>query len=287
MKAEEAAEAGILYVVATPVGNLEDITRRAVRVLGEVSLIAAEDTRHTRKLLSSLDIHNNLVSYYKGKEFSRSQKIVDKLCAGEDVALVSDAGTPAVSDPGAILVRRSIAAGVRVVPVPGASALTAAISVAGLEEQSFLFLGFLPGKKGERVKLLNSLAAFERSIVFYESPHKIVKSLADCLDVLGDRQLFVGRELTKIHEELFYSKLSDVLADLSTRRKIKGEFVVVVSGCEKVDDKPTGENLDEILAWYKESSGMSMSDACRIIAADLGISRSEVYNRALGFWGKR
>ena len=286
MKVEEAAGAGILYVVATPVGNLEDITRRAIRILGEVSLIAAEDTRNTRKLLSSLDIHNNLVSYYKGKEFSRSQKIVEKLCAGQDVALVSDAGTPAVSDPGAILVRRSIAAGIRVVPVPGASALTAAISVAGLEEQSFLFLGFLPGKKGERIKLLNSLSAFEWPIVFYESPHKIVKSLADCLDVLGDRQLFVGRELTKIHEELIYSNLSKVLAELLSRRMIKGEFVVVVSGNEKVDDKPTGENLDEILSWYNESSGMSLRDACRTIATDLGISRSEVYNRALELWRK-
>lgn len=287
MRADEAADPGILYVVATPVGNLEDITRRAVRILGEVSLVAAEDTRHTRKLLSSLNIRNNLLSYYKGKELARSQKIVEKLCAGEDVALVSDAGTPAVSDPGALLVRHAIAAGIRVVPVPGPSALTAAISVAGLEDQSFLFLGFLPGKKGERVKLLNSLSAQDRAIVFYESPHRIIKSLADCLEIMGDRSVFLGRELTKIHEELFHSTLSEVLADLSSRPKVRGEFVVMVRAGEKVDDKPVGEDLDEILAWYRDSSGMSMRDACRKIATDLGISRSEIYNRALELWQKK
>lgn len=281
------SDSGILYVVATPIGNLEDITRRAVRILGEVSLIAAEDTRHTRKLLSSLDIRNNLVSYYKGKELSRSKKIVEKLCAGEDVALVSDAGTPAVSDPGALLVQQAISVGVRVVPVPGASALTAAISVAGLQEQSFLFLGFLPGKKGERVKLLNSLAAQERAIVFYESPHKIIKSLTDCLAVLGDRSVFLGRELTKIHEELFHSTLSEVLGELSSRDRVRGEFVVLVRGAELADSEPAGENLTEILAWYRDSSEMSMRDVCRKVAADLGISRSDVYNKALDIWQRK
>lgn len=284
MKTEEGDAPGMLYVVATPIGNLEDITRRAIRILGEVALIAAEDTRHTRKLLSSLDIHTSLVSYYKGQEISRSRQVIEKLLQGEDVALVSDAGTPAVSDPGAILVRQAIAAGIRVVPIPGASALTSAVSVAGLEEGSFLFMGFLPSKKGERRRLLQTLSGAAWPLAFYESPRRIIKSLRDCLDIFGDRPVFLGRELTKLHEELFHSTLATALDDLSGRQQIKGEFVVIVGAAAPQQECPATGELEEILVWYRDSSGISMRDACRKIATDLGLSRSEVYTMALDIW---
>jgi len=274
----------VLYVVATPIGNLEDITRRAIRILSEVALVAAEDTRHTRKLLTSLDIHTPLVSYYKGQEFSRSRQVIEKLLGGEDVALVSDAGTPAVSDPGAVLVRQAIGEGIRVVPIPGPSALTAAVSVAGLEEGGFIFLGFLPGKKGERRRLLQGLLEAGRPLLFYESPRRIIKSLRECLEVFGDRPVFLGRELTKLHEELFHARLSSVLDDLAARPRIKGEFVVIVGPAASENEGPTGGELEDILAWYRDQSDLSMRDVCRKIAADLNISRSEVYSRALSIW---
>ncbi|MFN2368323.1 MAG: 16S rRNA (cytidine(1402)-2'-O)-methyltransferase, partial [Desulfurivibrionaceae bacterium] len=269
MKTAEGEGSGVLYVVATPIGNLEDITRRAIRILGEVALIAAEDTRHTRKLLASLDIHTPLVSYYKGQEFSRSRQVIEKLLGGEDVALVSDAGTPAVSDPGAVLVRQAIGEGIRVVPIPGPSALTAAVSVAGLEEGGFLFVGFLPGKKGERRRLLQGLLEGGRPLVFYESPRRIIKSLQECLDVFGDRPVFLGRELTKLHEELFHARLSSVLDDLAARTRIKGEFVVIVGPAASENEGPTGGELEDILAWYRDQSDLSMRDVCRKVAADL------------------
>lgn len=284
LQTEKGAGPGILYVVATPIGNLEDITRRAIRILGEVALIAAEDTRHTRKLLTSLDIHTSLVSYYKGQEISRARPIIEKLLQGEDVALVSDAGTPAVSDPGAILVRQAIVAGITVVPIPGASALTSAVSVAGLKESSLLFVGFLPSKKGDRRRLLQSLAGAAWPVVFYESPRRIVKSLQDCLEVLGDRPVFLGRELTKLHEELFHATIASVLDDLMARPQIKGEFVVIVSAAPPEQECQVTGELEDIILWYRDHSGLSMRDTCRKIATDLGLSRSEVYTRALEIW---
>lgn len=282
----EAASSGVLYVVATPIGNLEDITRRAVRILAEVALIAAEDTRHTRKLLASLDIHTSLVSYYKGQEVSRARSVIEQLLRGDDVALVSDAGTPAISDPGAILVQQAIAAGIRVVPIPGPSAITSAVSVAGLGESPFLFMGFLPSKKGDRHRLLRSLAGAVWPVVFYESPRRIIKALQDCLDVFGDRPVFLGRELTKLHEELFHATISSVLADLGARLQIKGEFVVIIGAAvPEKEGQNTGE-LGDILVWYRDHSSLSMRDACRKIAADLGLSRSEIYTKALAVWQK-
>ncbi len=283
MKAEAGEEPGVLYVVATPIGNLEDITRRAIRILTEVSLIAAEDTRHTRKLLSSLDISTRMISYYKGQESSRSAKVLDRLIAGDDVALVSDAGTPAVSDPGAILVRQAVSAGIRVEPIPGASALTAAVSVAGLADTPFTFLGFLPGKKGDRKRLFQSLAGTGLPLVYYESPRRVLASLRECLALLGDRPVFLGRELTKLYEELFHTTLSVVIAELESRSNIRGEFVVIIEGQTR-DKGPTTGDLEDVLIWYRDHSGLSMRDACRQIAADLGLSRSEIYNKALKIW---
>jgi 16S rRNA (cytidine1402-2'-O)-methyltransferase len=276
--------AGILYVVATPIGNLEDISRRAIRILTEVDLIAAEDTRQTRKLLASLDIHTRMVSYHKDREQAQAAKLLGLLRAGQNLALVSDAGTPGLSDPGAILVRQVLAAGIKLVPVPGPSALAAAVSVAALPGSGFVFLGFLPGKAGERRRLLQPLSAGELPIIFYEAPHRLLKTLRDCLEVFGDREVFVGRELTKIHEELLHRRLSEVVAEFAARREIKGELVVIVKGAPAEKALPETTELPEVIAWYRDHSTLSLRDASRKIAADLGLSRSEVYSRALELW---
>ncbi|MFH1020855.1 MAG: 16S rRNA (cytidine(1402)-2'-O)-methyltransferase [Pseudomonadota bacterium] len=274
---------GTLFVVATPIGNLEDITLRALRVLREVDLIAAEDTRHTRKLLSHFDIHTPLISYYKEKEASRAQEIVARLLAGQQVALVSDAGTPGISDPGGILVHSAQAHGLAVVPVPGVSALATLLSVAGLTEPAHLFLGFLPAKGGERRKLLRGFKNEGHPLVFYESPRRITASLADCLAELGDRRAVIGRELTKIHEEITSGELAQLLAGLTARETIKGEFVVLVEGV-RASAPLRPDNLEDLLRWYRGQSGVSLKDAVANIARDLDLSRSEVYQKALAVW---
>lgn len=274
---------GTLYVVATPIGNLEDITMRAVRILREVPLIASEDTRHTRKLLSHLGIKNSLVSYYKGKEASRSEPILKRLLAGDDVALVSDAGTPGISDPGAILVKKARELAIPVTPVPGPSALTAAISVSGFDETGFLFLGFLPSRAGERRKFLSSLISVNHLLVFYESPQRIASALEDCLSVFGDRRMALAREITKLHEELLNVTLSEAAADFKERKSVKGEFVVIVEGAGE-EEGPSGEDLDSLLVWYRDNSELSLKDAASRIAKDMGVSRSQVYRKALDVW---
>ncbi|MCX5863607.1 MAG: 16S rRNA (cytidine(1402)-2'-O)-methyltransferase [Deltaproteobacteria bacterium] len=274
---------GTLFVVATPIGNLEDITLRALRILKEVDLIAAEDTRHTRKLLTHFDIHTPLISYYKEKEASRAQEIVARLLSGAQVALVSDAGTPGISDPGGILVQSAQAHGIPVVPVPGVSALATLLSVAGLTEPSHLFLGFLPAKGTERRKLLRGLKNDVHPLVFYESPRRITASLADCLAELGDRQAVIGRELTKMHEEISAGELAQLLAGLKVREAIKGEFVVLIAGLRaSAPQRP--DNLEDLLRWYRGQSGLSLKDAVASIAKDLDLSRSEVYQKALAVW---
>jgi len=279
---QQTTQKGTLYVVATPIGNLEDITLRAIRILGEVAVIAAEDTRHTRKLLSHLGIAKPLLSYYKDKEASRSVQILDRLKKGEDVALVSDAGTPAISDPGHIVTRLALAAGITVVPIPGPSALTAALSVAGLAADTFLFLGFLPSRSAARRKLLRSIVHHPYAIAFYESPHRLPASLQDCLDILGDRQIFWARELTKMHEEMQSSTLSRLTEGLAARR-VKGESVIIIQGEDNKEEVPAAE-LGELLSWYKQNSGLSLKDAVRKVSGDLGLPRSTVYKKALEIW---
>lgn len=274
---------GTLYVVATPIGNLEDITLRALRILESVDCIAAEDTRHTRKLLSHFDLHTPLLSYYKENEASRSQEIVARLLAGQQVALVSDAGTPGISDPGGILVKNALSQGIAVVPIPGVSALATILSVAGLTESSHLFMGFLPSKAAERRKLLRGLKNEAPSIIFYESPRRIVGSLADCLAELGERRAVIGRELTKVHEEISSTGLGELLADFKGRESIKGEFVVLIEGMRAAAaSRP--DNLEDLLRWYRGQPGVSLKDAVASIAKDLDLSRSEVYQKALAVW---
>lgn len=269
---------GTLYIAATPIGNLEDITLRCLRILEEVDLIAAEDTRHTRRLLTHFEIKTPLISYYREKEVERSQQLVQRLLAGESIALVSDAGTPGISDPGAVLVAEARKAGIAVVPLPGASALTTALSAAGLSHPSFLFLGFPPSKKSKRQTLLTSLCDAPWPIVFYESPRRIQNLLSDILRIMGDRQAFWGRELTKSYEDLQTGTVSTLL-DLASGDKNRGEFVLVIEPGEI--QEALGDNLIELLVWYRDNTSMSLKDVCRKLAGDLGLSRSHIYQEAL------
>lgn len=220
---------GILYIVATPIGNLEDITLRALRILNEVDLIAAEDTRHTRKLLNHYKIHTKLTSFFKGNEKEKARSIIKALESGSDVALVSDAGTPCISDPGYPLLIAALAAGIKVVPVPGPSALAAAISAAGLPTDRFTFIGFLPDKSGKRRTKIKGLKDLEHTLVLYVSKWKGEAVLKDCLEILGDREACLCRELTKLHEQFICSTLSEILTSIQ-KNPPKGEMTLVIKG---------------------------------------------------------
>lgn len=275
---------GTLYIVATPIGNLEDMTHRAVRILREADLIAAEDTRHTRKLLTHFSITTPLISYYREKETQRAAELIDRIAVGASIALVSDAGTPGICDPGAILVRQARAAGLPIVPIPGPSALSAALCCAGLEPGSFLFLGFAPAKSSQRRVLLQSLKSSLFPLVFYESPHRIGSFIKDSADILGDRTVLWAREISKIYEEIEETTLQ-LLTQRIAAAKIRGELVLIIH--PGAVEQPPGETIDEILCWYRDQGTLSMKDACRRVSADLGVARSEVYQRALYLWNKR
>ncbi len=282
--AEQTAMPGTLYIVATPIGNLEDITARALRILREVDLIAAEDTRHTRKLLNHFQINTPLISYYREKELQRSAELVAAISDGAAVALVSDAGTPGISDPGAVLVRQVRAAGLPIVPIPGPSALSAAVCCAGLDPGTFLFLGFAPVKSAARRSLLQSLKTAPYPLVFYESPHRIAAFIKDCAAVFGDRTVLWAREISKLYEDIEETTLAQ-LAERIDSAKIRGELVLIVH--PGAGQQPPEGDLDEILCWYRDHGTLSLKDACRQVAADLGLPRSAIYQRALELWNKR
>jgi 16S rRNA (cytidine1402-2'-O)-methyltransferase len=268
---------GRLYVVATPIGNLADITLRALRVLGDVDVIAAEDTRTTKKLLSHHGIATPLVSYHDHNEVVRTPELLARLRAGESVAVVSEAGTPSISDPGYRLVEAAIGADVPVEPIPGASAVLAAIVVSGLPTDSFVFEGFLPRRGGERRKRLEALAGERRTLVMFESPHRVDASLADMLTVLGDRPAALCRELTKLHEEVRRAPLSQLLASVE-RTPVKGELVLVVEGApEAVPDLDAA--VAEVLK--RKGAGESVREATRAVAEQRGVARRALYDRVL------
>ena len=219
---------GILYIVSTPIGNLNDITFRAVEVLKQVDLIACEDTRRTKILIEKFGLAKNLISYYNYNERQRAEEIIRELKSGKNVALVSDSGTPGISDPGFVLIKRAIEENITVIPIPGPTAFVCALVGSGLPMDEFVFVGFLPHKKGRKTKL-KKLSEEERTIILYESPHRLIKTLNEILEIFGDREIAVAKELTKIHEEFFRGKISEVLKKL-TPDKIKGEFVIVISG---------------------------------------------------------
>jgi len=220
---------GALYVVATPIGNLEDITLRALRILKEVDLIAAEDTRHTGLLLKHFGIETPLTSYFQGNELKKKEYILSRLKEGHPVALVSDAGTPGISDPGFRLIQAAIENQIPVVPIPGPSAVIAALSVSGLPTDAFLFKGFLPHKSKKRRDLLSELEGARETLIFYESPHRITETLQDVFDILGDREIVLTRELTKVYEEIRRGRVSEIRNQIG-ERKLKGEITLLISG---------------------------------------------------------
>jgi 16S rRNA (cytidine1402-2'-O)-methyltransferase len=219
----------ILYIVSTPIGNLEDITLRALRILKEVDLIAAEDTRHTSHLLKHYDIHTPLTSYFEGNELKKKEFILSKLKHGDRIALVSDAGTPGISDPGFRLIQLAIENQIPVVPIPGPSALISALSIAGLPTDAFLFKGFLPHKSKKRQDLLKQLKEVRETLIFYESPHRLAETLKDILETLGDREMVLTRELTKVYEEVLRGRVSQIRSQIG-ERKLKGEITLVIEG---------------------------------------------------------
>jgi 16S rRNA (cytidine1402-2'-O)-methyltransferase len=272
---------GILHLVSTPIGNLEDITLRAVRVLREADLIACEDTRQTRKLLDHFGIAKPMVSYHEHNETARARELVERLTAGEEVALVSDAGTPLLSDPGYRLVQAAIAAGISVVPVPGPSAALAALAASGLATDSFRFCGFLPARSGARRKALEALSAESGTLIFYEAPHRILEALEDVEAVLGARQVVVARELTKIHEEFLRGTASEVRAQLAARPSVKGEITLLV-GKASAGDVAADAGVAEQEVRELESQGLARMDAIKRVAKARGIPKRELYRRITG-----
>ena len=278
--------AGILYVVATPIGNLGDIGDRARDVLRQVSVVAAEDTRHSGQLLKHLGIEKSLVSLHEHNEARRAKELIERLHRGEDIALVSDAGTPLISDPGFDVVRQVTAAGLRAVPIPGACAAIAALSVAGLPTDRFVFEGFLPGKATSRREHLRNVASELRTIVFYEAPHRLKSALQDMADCLApERRAVVARELTKQFETLYYG----TLAELATRSShdedmTRGEAVIVVAG-SAAQERSTDLNPDKVLRVLLEE--LPASQAAKLAARLTGAKRADLYNLALSMAGKR
>ena len=276
--------AGTLYIVASPIGNLEDITLRALRVLKEVDLIAAEDTRHTQKLLVHYGIATPLTSYHQHNENAKSASLVQRLSSGCRIALISDAGTPIISDPGFRLVQGAIQAGIPVVPIPGPSALTAVLGASGLPTDRFAFEGFLPARKSQRRERLRELREEQRTLVFYEAPHRVKESLQDLLEVLGDRQMVLGREMTKVYEEFIRGSVSELAAQAKTK-EWRGEMTLVVEGKKDRDSDIDRERererglKTEIKKLRKE--GMRVKEIAELLGERFSLPKREVYRLVL------
>ena len=273
--------AGTLYLVATPIGNLEDITHRAVRLLGEVDLIACEDTRHTKKLLNHYGINTRTISYHEHNETERAAQLLERLKLGANVAIVSDAGTPGISDPGFRLTRLAIANEITVVPVPGASALIAALVSSGMPTDEFFFGGFLPARSGARRTRLSELRSIAATLIFYEGPHRIAATLRDAQEILGERQAVVARELTKMHEEIARGSLSELAARFSSGESARGEMVVIIDRAvipnEGVENN-TAVSIGALVTKW-ENAGLDHRSALKKAARELGLSRDEAYRR--------
>jgi 16S rRNA (cytidine1402-2'-O)-methyltransferase len=269
---------GHLYLVATPIGNLEDITHRAVRILGEVDLIACEDTRQTRKLLDHYGIQKPAISYHEHNESERSEDLAARLLGGTTIALVTDAGTPLVSDPGYRLVRAAIEQGTTVTPLPGPSAALTALAASGLPTDSFRFGGFLPHKPGQRVKALEAIAEETATTVFYEAPHRILEALEAIEQVLGDRPVVVARELTKLHEEFLRGTAAEIRATLAARDSVKGEITLLIgkATAPPPDDTPLADAVEALIR-----EGAPRMDAIKQVARRRGLSKREVYAQLL------
>jgi 16S rRNA (cytidine1402-2'-O)-methyltransferase len=280
-----AKKKGVLYVVATPIGNREDITLRALKILRDVDLIAAEDTRKSGSFLLHHRIKNRLVSYHEHNEEKRTAQLLGKLGDGTSIALVSNAGTPGVSDPGYRLVAAAIANKIPVIPVPGPSAATTAMSASGLPTDSFVFVGFLPKKKGKRTKLLAELAVEPRTLIFYESPRRIFAFLEEVISHIGERPAVLAREMTKLHEEFIRGSVSDILQTIKIRPEIKGECTLLVAGRQQGETAgPANVKAEIKTALYKQKS--SLAEIARMIAHKHGLPKNEVYTMALEIRGR-
>jgi 16S rRNA (cytidine1402-2'-O)-methyltransferase len=273
---------GTLYLVATPIGNLEDVTRRALRVLAEVALVACEDTRRTRALLEHFGIKAKTVSYHEHNERERAAELAALLEGGASVAVVSDAGTPGVCDPGYRLVRAAIESGADVVPVPGASAFVAALTASGLPTDEFYFGGFLPPRTHARRQRLAEVRQLSATLVFYEAPHRIAHTLSDAREVLGERRAAVARELTKIHEEIVRGRLSELAARFSGEHAARGEMVLVIDR-ESIEDEASAEVSEQVGVAERvsalEAEGLDQRAALKRAARELGLTRDEAYRR--------
>jgi 16S rRNA (cytidine1402-2'-O)-methyltransferase len=281
-----ATKKGTLYVVATPIGNREDITLRALKILQDVDLIAAEDTRKSGKFLSHHRIKNRLVSYHEHNEKKRTPELLGKLLDGASIALVSNAGTPCVSDPGYRLAAAAIENKISVIPVPGPSAAMTAMSASGLPTDSFVFIGFSPKKKGKRMKFLAELAAEPRVLIFYESPRRILAFLEEVVSHIGDRPAVLAREMTKLHEEFIRGSVSEILETMKTRPEIKGECTLLVAG--RQEGKAVGPAIvkAEISSALEKQKG-GLSEIARTIAKKYGLPKNEVYEMALKVRGQK
>jgi 16S rRNA (cytidine1402-2'-O)-methyltransferase len=271
---------GTLYLVATPIGNLADITHRALQVLKDVDLIACEDTRHTQKLLNHYGVTTKTISYHEHNEQQRLSELIALLKQGRDVAVVSDAGTPAISDPGFRLVRAAIVNEIAVVPVPGPSALIAALIAAGLPTDEFFFAGFLPPRSNARRARLSELQSVPGTLIFYEAPHRLAATLNDAYEILGEREAVVARELTKMHEEIKRGRLSGLAADYAEKTDIRGEIVILIDRTVLNVEKSKPASIAALVDQF-EQAGLDHRAALKKAARELGLSRAEAYRRLL------
>ena len=276
---------GKLYLVATPIGNLEDITYRAVKVLNEVDVIAAEDTRHSLKLLNHLNISKPLISYHRHNEDNKTEVLINKLLKGESIALITDAGTPAISDPGEEVVKQAIENNIEVIPIPGACALINALIASGMNTKEFVFYGFLPLNKKLRKNKLEEIKKENKTIILYEAPHKINQTLKDLLDEIGNLNIVIARELTKIHEEFIRGKIGEIIENYTD---LKGEIIIIIEGNnnqnsnEELKDILNNMSLEEHYQYYKKQN-LNKKEIIKKIAKDRSVSKNEIYQKFIKY----
>ena len=275
----EKENSGSLYIVATPIGNLEDITLRALNVLKNVDIIAAEDTRHTLKLLNYFEITKPLISYHRHNEDVKTEILIKKLKEGQNVALVSDAGTPGICDPGEEAIKKCIEENIKIIPIPGACAMINALICSGIDTGNFIFLGFLPLNKKLRNKKLKEINDSIYTTIIYEAPHKLNSTLIDLKEILGDRQVILARELTKIHEEFIRGNINEII---EKSKEIKGEIILVIEGKDYIDEENSLNNLtlEEHFKYY-EKMGLNKKEIIKKIAKDRNVNKNEIYQKFL------
>lgn len=278
--------AGTLYIVSTPIGNLQDISSRAIQILKSADLIACEDSRHSKKLLSHFGINTPLTSYHEHNELSKSQKLIEDLKEGKNIALVTDAGTPCVSDPGYRIVNLAVKNSIKIVPVPGASSVLAAIAASGLPSDKFLFLGFLPKTKTQVEKLSEQYINEPYTLIFFESPKRIKKSLNYLVRYFGDREAALARELTKMHEEIVYGTVKEISENYEVRDSIKGELTLIVKGSEGDTEDSLDKSKELISKRLKtlNNLGLSLKDSVKVVCENFNVSKKTVYDAALAIW---